>query len=247
MYDKVALAFIWLIKILFWINFKDVITHLEANWFDLWSYFFTWLLDVAESFICFTVELRKGSLPFCSDLFKYVWRDWKLGTSSVNNGWITCLHSWLLNCFSSICHSLSFKCPCSEPVVEVFKGFESFSTSYDLRWVVSTEESIRSLTHLLGGNTETNHSVINNSIVLKWPQIMKLFLSHFFVWWKSKNSIWFFSKSLRFIKSKELEISTFVIFKLEFELNEAWFLLVEWLDACVILPYESLKLGRSIC
>jgi hypothetical protein len=51
---------------------------------------------------------------------------------------------------------------------------------------------------------------------------------------------------LRFVESQKLEISTFIIFQLEFELNEVGFLFLQWLDACIVLPYETLKFGWSI-
>ena len=55
------------------------------------------------------------------------------------------------------------------------------------------------------------------------------------------------AESLRLIESKELEESALVVFQVSFEL--LWSSLLgglEWLDASVILPYETLKLGRSV-
>ena len=54
---EVALAFITLVKVLFWVNFENVVTHLESNWFDLGGNLLAWLLDMAESLIGFAVEI----------------------------------------------------------------------------------------------------------------------------------------------------------------------------------------------
>ena len=169
MYNKVALAFIRLIQILFRINFKYVIAHLEANGLHLWCYLLAWFLDIAESLVCFAVEFRKSFLPLGSDLLEYVWRNWKLWASSINDSWITRLLSWLLNCFGSIGHALSFECPCSKPVREILERLKTFSSTNNLRWVISTKECIWCLTHFLRGYTKTNHCVINDAIVLKRP------------------------------------------------------------------------------
>jgi len=183
MYDEIALSFVWFVEVLFWIYFKHVVTHLESNWFYFWRNFFTWFLNITECFICFTIKLWESSLPLLSDFFENIWWNWKLRTSGVYNGWITSFLPWFLNCFRSISHSLSFKCPCSKPIREIFECFKAFSSSYNLCRVISAKKGIWCFTHFLGGDTETNHSIIYNSIILKTPKVMELLLSHFFVWW----------------------------------------------------------------
>jgi hypothetical protein len=49
--NKVALSLITLVEILFWVDLKHEVAHLEAYWFDLLGDIFTWLLDIAESLI----------------------------------------------------------------------------------------------------------------------------------------------------------------------------------------------------
>ena len=39
--DEVAFLVARFVKILFWVDFKNVVAHLEANWFDFWSNIFT--------------------------------------------------------------------------------------------------------------------------------------------------------------------------------------------------------------
>ena len=58
--DKIAFAFIRLVKILFGVDFKHVVTHLKSNWFDFGCNVFTWLLDMTECFVRFAVEFWKG-------------------------------------------------------------------------------------------------------------------------------------------------------------------------------------------
>jgi len=78
MYDEEAFAFITFVQILFGGNFKNVITHLEADWFHFWGNFFAWFFDVAESFVGFAIELWEILLPLLSDLLKNIWWNRKL-------------------------------------------------------------------------------------------------------------------------------------------------------------------------
>ena len=71
--DEVALSFITLVKILFWVDLKDVITHLEPYWFYFGGNFFAWLLYVAESLVRFAVKIWKSCGPFHSNLFENIW------------------------------------------------------------------------------------------------------------------------------------------------------------------------------
>jgi len=72
---KVAFALVTLIEILLWVDFKDIVTHLEADWFHLGGDLFAWLLDVAEGLIRFAVEFWKSSSPLLSDFFENVRRN----------------------------------------------------------------------------------------------------------------------------------------------------------------------------
>ena len=49
--DEVAFLMARLIEVLFWVDFKDVVTHLETNWLHLWCDVFAALLHVAECFV----------------------------------------------------------------------------------------------------------------------------------------------------------------------------------------------------
>ena len=89
-----------------------------------------------------------------------------------------------------------------------------------MRRVISTEESIWGFVHFFRGYTETHQCVINDSIVLKGPEIMELLLGKIFMRRKSKNTIGVVSKTLRFVKSQELEISTFIVLQLHLKLDE---------------------------
>jgi hypothetical protein len=70
--NEIAFAFITLIKILFWVNFEDIITHLEPNWLHFRCNIFTWLLDVAESFVRFAIQFRKCRCPFLADFLENI-------------------------------------------------------------------------------------------------------------------------------------------------------------------------------
>ena len=73
MNNEVALSFITLVKILFGVDFKNVIAHLEPYWFYFGSNLFAWFLDVAESLVSFAVKFWKSSGPFHSDFLEYIW------------------------------------------------------------------------------------------------------------------------------------------------------------------------------
>lgn len=49
--DEVAFFMARLIEVLFWVDFEDVVTHLEANWLHLWCNVFAAFLHVAECFV----------------------------------------------------------------------------------------------------------------------------------------------------------------------------------------------------
>jgi len=159
----------WFIKILFWVNFEHVITHLEADWFHFWCNIITAVFDVAESLVTCAVKIWESFSPFFSNFIKYIWWNRKLGTSSINNGWILCVFSRLLHWFGTIEHTLSFKCPCSKPVLKVFKCFQTWGSSNNLGWIITTEKCIWCFSHFFWCYTETNHGSVNNTIIFKWP------------------------------------------------------------------------------
>lgn len=123
MNHKVAFFMWWFIQILFWINFKNVIAHLKSNRAQFWCNIFATVFYVTECFIWCTIQVWKGSWPFFSDFFKYIRRNRKLRASSINNCWIWSILSWFLHWFSSIKHALTFKCPCSKPILKVLERF----------------------------------------------------------------------------------------------------------------------------
>jgi len=133
MNNEITLSLITLIKILLWGYLKHIVTHLEPNWLDLLCYIFTLLLDMAESFVTFAIKFGKGGLPFYTNLLENIWGNGELGTASIDNGWVAGVLTYLLHCFRSIGHSLSFESPSSKPVGEVLKSLEAICTVDNLR------------------------------------------------------------------------------------------------------------------
>ena len=171
----------WFVQILFWVDFEYVITHLESNWLKFWSNIFTTVFHVAECFVRCAVKVWKSRWPFLSNFIENIWRNWQLWTSSIYDSWIWGVLSWFLHWLWSVKHSLTFKGPSTKPVLEVFKGFKTLSSTNNLGWVVTTKQCIWCFTHFLLCDTETNHGSVNNSVVFKWPQIMELLLFHIFM------------------------------------------------------------------
>jgi len=71
--DEIALSFITFVQILFWVNFKYIITHLEPYWFYFGGNFFAWFLDMAEGLVRFAVKIWESCRPFISDFLEDVW------------------------------------------------------------------------------------------------------------------------------------------------------------------------------
>ena len=49
--NEIALFVGGFIQVLFWVNFKNIVTHLEADWLEFWGDIFTAVFNVAESFV----------------------------------------------------------------------------------------------------------------------------------------------------------------------------------------------------
>lgn len=166
---EVAFALVALVQILLWSDLEDVVTHLESNGLDFLGDILAWGLDVAEGLVSFAIQLWEASCPLLPDLLEDIGRYRELGASSVDDRWVARVLSGLLHGLGSISHSLSFEGPSAEPVGEVLEGLETISTVDDLRGVVASEQSVWRLVHLLGGDTETDHGVVDDSVVLKGP------------------------------------------------------------------------------
>jgi hypothetical protein len=86
--DKVAFLMAGLIEVLFWVDFENVVTHLESNWLDLGSYILAALLHVTEGLVRGAIEVWQSLSPFLSDLLENIWWDGKLGGSSIDDSWV---------------------------------------------------------------------------------------------------------------------------------------------------------------
>ena len=73
--NKVALALVRLVKVLLWVDLKNVVAHLETNWLDFGGDFLAWLLDVAESLIALAVKFWESFLPLNSNFLEHIWGD----------------------------------------------------------------------------------------------------------------------------------------------------------------------------
>ena len=74
---------------------------------------------------------------------------------------------------------------------------------------------------------------------------MQFLLADVLVWGQAEDSIGVVSETLGFVKSQELEISTFVVLQLDLKLSQgglSFFIGLQWLNASIVLPDESLQL-----
>ena len=178
---EIAFSFIALIQILLWRDLEDIIAHLEAHWLHLFGHVLAWRLNVAECLVRFAIQLWQAGCPLLSDLFEDIGRYRELRASSVYYRGIAGVLSWLLHGLGSVSHSLSFEGPGAKPVREVLERLEAVGSVDNLRGIVSTEEGVRRLVHLLRCNAEADHGVVDDAVVLKGPEVMQLLLAHVFV------------------------------------------------------------------
>lgn len=164
---EVAFALITLVEILLWRDLEHIVAHLESYWLHFLGDVLAWRLNVAESLVAFAIQLWQAVCPLLSYLLKYIWWYRKLRASSIYYSWIARVLTWLLHGLGSVSHTLSFEGPCSKPIGEVLESLEAISTIDNLCGVVSSEESVGRLVHLLGCNTEADHCMINDTVVLE--------------------------------------------------------------------------------
>lgn len=150
--NEVAFLMARFVKILFWVYLENIVRHLETYWLKFWSDVFAGVFDMAEGLIRGAVKIWKSLLPFSSNLLKDIWGNGELRGTSIDDGWVGGVLTWLLHWLSTIVHSLSFKSPGSKPVLEILESFEAVCTSDDLGRVITTEKGIWTFAHLFGGN-----------------------------------------------------------------------------------------------
>jgi len=119
--DEVAFVIITLVKVLLRVNLENEITHLEANWLNLWRNILARLLDVTEGLISLAVKVWKCLLPLGLDLIEYIGRNGELGAAGVDNCRVASIRASKLDRLRTISHSLAFEGPCSKPIREVLE------------------------------------------------------------------------------------------------------------------------------
>jgi len=211
---KVTLVFVCLIEVLLWSQLENIITHLEPDRLYSLSYSLAATGGEAEGLVRSAVELRDSREPLSADFIKYIGRDRELGATSVDDRRVSSVFTWLLHGLGSIVHALAFKRPSSKPVGEILEGLKALSTADDLRRVVATEESIRALSHVLRSDGETDNGMVDDTIVLQRPQVVKLLLVHVLVGREAENSIGLLAQTLGLVQSEELELRALVLLEL---------------------------------
>jgi len=109
--NEVTFLMTGFVQVLFWVDLEDIVTHLETDWLKFRGNVFATVLDVAESLVRSAIEIWKGLLPLKSNFLKNVWWNRKLGTTSVDDGWIGSVFTWLLHRFLSVVHALTLESP----------------------------------------------------------------------------------------------------------------------------------------
>ena len=206
------------------------------------------VLDVAEGLVGGAVDVRQCNFPLGSDLVEDIRRDGQLGAASVDDGRVAGVFTGLLHRLLAVEHALALERPGAEPVLEVLEGLKAAGATDDLGRVVAAEQRVRDLVHLLGGDREADHGTVDDAIFAERPQVVQLSLLHVLVRGEAKDAVGVVAKALRPVEGEELEEGALVLLDLGVELSSLnSLLLVQRLNAGVVLPDEALKLGRSVC
>lgn len=132
---------ITLIKVLIWLELKNLAGHLETHGLDERSYLSAFFLGEAEGFIGFTIEATgDGYMPLVVELGEHLRRNGKLRSSSVNDCWVALISS--LENFSIVMDFLTFESPCTQEVRIAWERLESSSAAHNLCRVNSPKEGI---------------------------------------------------------------------------------------------------------
>jgi hypothetical protein len=243
---EVALLVAGLIKVLLGVNFEDIVAHLEADGFHLGGNILAAVFDMAESLVTSAINVGQGLLPLASDLLENIRRNGELGATGIDDGGVRGIFAGSLHGHVSVEHTLALESPGTKPVLEVLESLEAAGATNDLGGVVATEERIRRLVHLLGSDTEGDHGSVDNTVLSQRPQVVKLSLLHVLVGRKTEDTVRVMTETLRLVQSEELEEGALVVLDLGIELSLVLRVNVEGLDASVILPDETLELGRAV-
>lgn len=88
MHNKVTFLVARLVKILFWVDFENVVAHLETDWLNLRGNIFAAVLNMAESLVTGAIKIWEGLRPLNSKLLENIGWDGELGTTSIDDGWV---------------------------------------------------------------------------------------------------------------------------------------------------------------
>jgi hypothetical protein len=76
---------------------------------------------------------------------------------------------------------------------------------------------------------------------------MEFLFAHILVWGKTENTIRIIAETLGLVEGQKLEVSALISFQLQFKIDQTLGVFVQWLNAGVVLPDETLKLSGTIC
>ena len=70
--DEVTFVVAGLVKVLLWINFKDVVTHLETDWLQFWSNAIAGVSNMAEGLVGGAIKVWDCSSPLIFDFVEHI-------------------------------------------------------------------------------------------------------------------------------------------------------------------------------
>jgi len=192
---ELAFVVLGLMKVKTWLELEHDFTNLESNWLQLRGKVLTVLHYEAEVIIVNAVNSWFSVIPLLLQELEDVLGNTNVVASSVHD----CGHvSSVLGCERwslTVEEVLSFECPLLNrlgpvwPVGEGLDLLQSLDSSNDLFLVDSSEGCVGFVVHVWSGYTETYDCLIDNTLVLKIPNVVEVSLFDVWMNGKTKNAI----------------------------------------------------------
>jgi len=208
---ELAFVVLGLMKVKTWLELEHDFTNLEGNWLQLRGKVLTVLHNEAEVIIVNAVNSWFSVIPLLLQELEDVLGNTDVVASSVHDGGhvssVLGCERWSL----TVEEVLSFESPLLNrlgPVWPVGEGLDllkSLDSSNDLFLVDSSEGCVGFVVHVWSGYTETYDCLIDNTLVLKIPNVVEVSLFDVWMNGKTKNAINII-ETFSLVESQEIEL-----------------------------------------
>ena len=252
-------------QVLWRVDFKDGFAaelatscYEEPNWAEFGGEVVAALETLAEVGVSGAVEVLGGFLPLGLEAWKEFWGDWYYCASCIYHSGET---ADLSNLGCAIVKTLATECPgldVRKDVRVVSERSQPLLASLHLAIVAATKHSKAVLVR----HAKTESCLADLLLLHQAPHQVLITSIHAHFWWKAKDTIGVWIKTLSLLKCEELEInalrvlrnasfvSGFLAFKLGWSIHDClWVVreLVSWLRLCQIVSLMFTPLAQITC